>query len=111
MTQKNYKKVFHRVHSAAKKVADESMKKAANELKEAENQELADCSVSFDGTWQRRGHASHHGVVTAVSVDTGKCVDVEVLSNICKGCSHWESKDKSSLAYTQWKQIVRAVIT
>ena len=45
---------------------------------------IVECPVSLDGTWQRRGHASHNGVVTALSVDTGKCLDVETLANACK---------------------------
>ena len=40
----------------------------------------------FEGTWQRRGPSSHQGIVTAISTDTGMCVDFEVLSNICTGC-------------------------
>lgn len=41
----------------------------------------------FDGTWQKRGHKSHNGVVTAISVDTGLCLDFEALTNYCQGCS------------------------
>ncbi|GFX77790.1 uncharacterized protein TNCV_1107071 [Trichonephila clavipes] len=39
--------------------------------------------VAIDGTWQKRGHTSLNGVVTAVSVDTGKVVDAEILSRKC----------------------------
>ncbi|XP_055869872.1 uncharacterized protein LOC129923362 isoform X2 [Biomphalaria glabrata] len=60
---------------ASKKVAEESMEKAAREVKEKvgiSNEEgITDCGVSIDGTWQRRGHSSHHGVVTAISIETG----------------------------------------
>jgi hypothetical protein len=31
-----------------------------------------ECEISIDGTWQKRGHASHNGVVTAISLDTKK---------------------------------------
>ncbi|KAG0433602.1 hypothetical protein HPB47_019785 [Ixodes persulcatus] len=41
----------------------------------------------FDGTWQKRGHKSHKGVGTAVSLDTGLCLDFEVLSNYRLACS------------------------
>ena len=37
-------------------------------------------------------------------METGKCIDIEVLSNICKGCSTWESKDKTSQDYRKWKE-------
>ena len=60
--------------------------------------------MSLDGTWQRRGHASHNGVVTALSVDTGNCLDVETLANACKGCTVWEDKnDKTPEEYNEWK--------
>ncbi|GFU92480.1 uncharacterized protein TNCV_4794091 [Trichonephila clavipes] len=39
--------------------------------------------VAIDGTWQKRGHTSLNGVVTAVSVDTGKVIDAEILSRKC----------------------------
>ncbi|GFW05829.1 uncharacterized protein TNCV_603011 [Trichonephila clavipes] len=39
--------------------------------------------VAIDGTWQKRGHTSLNGVVTAVSVDSGKVIDAEILSRKC----------------------------
>ena len=62
---------------------------------------VADCTVSFYGSWQ--GRASHHGVVISILVDSGKCVNVEVLSNVCKGCSYWEKNDKTTLEYAKWR--------
>ena len=61
-----------------------------------------DCAVSVDGTWQRRGHASHKGMVSLISVAIGKCLDTEVLSNSCKGCIHWENK-KGTEEYENWR--------
>ncbi len=77
------------------------MQRAASDCKDtvhpsSDDIEMAECAVSLDGTWQRRGHASYHGVATTVLVDSGKRVDVETLSNICQGCTYWEKKDKSS---------------
>ncbi|KAH7940642.1 hypothetical protein HPB49_002741 [Dermacentor silvarum] len=46
-----------------------------------------DVPVMFDGTWQKRGHKSHNGVGTTVSLDTGLCLDFEVVSNYCFVCS------------------------
>lgn len=42
-----------------------------------------DISAGFDGTWQRRGHQSINNVVTCTSIDSGKIMDVEVLSKFC----------------------------
>ena len=33
---------------------------------------IVDTAVSVDGSWQRRGFSSLNGVVTAVSMETGK---------------------------------------
>ena len=33
-----------------------------------------DIVASFNGTWQRRGYASLNGVVTAISIENGKCL-------------------------------------
>lgn len=40
-------------------------------------------SAGFYGTWQRRGHQSLNGVVICTSIDSGKIMDVEVLSKFC----------------------------
>nr|KAI8728066.1 KACytosolic 10-formyltetrahydrofolate dehydrogenase [Biomphalaria glabrata] len=65
---------MHTLGLASKKVAEESMEKAAREVKEKvgiSNEEgITDCDVSVDGTWQRRGHSSHHSGVAAKSIET-----------------------------------------
>lgn len=107
MTYPNYQKLFQKLHVASKAVATESMCAAAGEVRQGHQRQNAsedpvDCAVSVDGTWQRRGHASHHGVVTTISVETGKCLDAEVLTNTCKGCRHWESR-KGTKEYEKWQ--------
>lgn len=42
--------------------------------------------VSFDGTWQRRGHVSHYGVGVVVDVLTGYVMDFYVMSTYCHQC-------------------------
>ena len=41
-------------------------------------------TVSFDGTWQKRGHASMQGVAAIINIVTGLVVDYEILST--KSC-------------------------
>ncbi|GFT28494.1 uncharacterized protein TNCV_429071 [Trichonephila clavipes] len=36
--------------------------------------------MAIDGTWKKRGHTSLNSFVTAVSVDSGKVVDAEIIS-------------------------------
>ena len=43
-------------------------------------------SVSFDGTWQKRGFASLNGAVVPISIDTGRILDLDVMSQYCQAC-------------------------
>ena len=40
------------------------------------------------------GHTSHNGVVTAISLDTKKCLDAEIMSDKCKACQKWQKNNK-----------------
>jgi hypothetical protein len=68
--------------------AEASMQVAVEEADSDNNEEDSprDLVCAIDGSWQKRGHTSHNGVVTLTSVDTGKVLDVECLSNYCQGC-------------------------
>ncbi|GFU49514.1 uncharacterized protein TNCV_1590601 [Trichonephila clavipes] len=44
------------------------------------------CGVSVDGTWQRKGHMSLNGCISVISIDTGKLLDLEVMTQYCKMC-------------------------
>ena len=54
MAQKNYDRSVNKITMVVKEIAEGTMTDDPNELKE-EN-DLADVSVSCDGTWQRIGH-------------------------------------------------------
>lgn len=71
---------------AATSVAMKTMEDAANELHEENCNSITKCGVSCDGTWQRRGYSSLNGCVTTLSIDTGKCLDVEIMTKVCHGC-------------------------
>ena len=69
--------VKSRLHPAYVEVARQNMTDAAEELcrevsEEYHENTVCDTGVSCVGTWQRRGFASLNGVVTVVSIDTGK---------------------------------------
>ena len=38
------------------------------------------------GTWQKRGFALYNGAVVAMSIPTGKIIDVEAISRYCQAC-------------------------
>lgn len=77
---KRYKKV---VHTAAKEACEDSMKTAAEECI-IENDNDRDVTAIFDGSWQRRGHTSLNGVVTAIAANIGKVIDVRIFSKFCR---------------------------
>lgn len=69
--------------NVAKEVCISTMKEAIEESVE-ENDGIRDICAAFDGTWQRRGHRSLNGAVSAISVTTGKVLDVRVYSKHCR---------------------------
>lgn len=61
------------------------MKRAAEEAIEL-NDGDRDIPVARDGSWQKRGHTSNNGIVSATSIESGTVWDVEVLSKCCPNC-------------------------
>eukprot|EP00112_Aurelia_sp_Birch-Aquarium-sp1_P022982 Seg6679.1 transcript_id=Seg6679.1/GoldUCD/mRNA.D3Y31 product="hypothetical protein" protein_id=Seg6679.1/GoldUCD/D3Y31 len=106
MTKNNYNKIIHSLHSNFMDVAIESMKAAAEEVKLKEGN--GNVAASFDGPWQKRGHASLDGIFSAISISTGKLFDFEVKSKNCKGCEAHRHLDKLSEEYLSWKLDHRA---
>lgn len=72
------------IATTIKKVAEKSMIEAVQEV--VDKTENSDLTVAIDGSWQKRGHTSLNGVVTATSIETGKVLDVHALSKYCQGC-------------------------
>ncbi|OXU16394.1 hypothetical protein TSAR_014358 [Trichomalopsis sarcophagae] len=46
--------------------------------------------VQGDGTWQRQDHRSYNGVFTILSQESGKIIDLEVLSYYCLQSNQYE---------------------
>ena len=90
---------------ATKTVATNVMAEAGREihgLKPVQEDGIAHCGVSCDGTWQRRGYSSLNGCVTTISMDTGRCIDVEVLTKVCHTCQRHEP-EKNNNAEHVWQ--------
>ncbi|GFX89151.1 uncharacterized protein TNCV_20471 [Trichonephila clavipes] len=64
--------------------SEENMKAASKKVQNFKKSTT--CGVSVDGTWQRRGHMSINGYVSVISIDTGKILDLEVMTQYCKMC-------------------------
>ena len=84
MTVKQFNYNSNMLCHAAKGVAEKSMVVAVNDLRK--DADVIDIGVSVAGTWQRRGFSSLNGVVAAISIDSGKIVDVEPMSRYCCQC-------------------------
>lgn len=67
---------------------------------------IINVGVSIDGSWSSRGWSARDGVVAAISIDTGKMLDVVYLSNSCTACDRKEKEKKegkiSNVAYLEW---------
>ena len=104
MTQNNYDKVVDKIVDATKLVAEETMIDAANDLSEMHadanrDSNVVDIGAPFDGSWQHGGLSSLNGVVTAISIDSGKVLHVEAMSRSCKACClKQESMENDPLA-------------
>ena len=102
-TRQNFTKIQNKkLLPVVKQLANDSMMNTAMNVREACANDKGECGISLDGTWQRRGHVSHNGVVTAISLQTKKCLDVEILSDKCKGCQKWNKKTNDP-KYEEWK--------
>ena len=79
----------------SEKVSRKTMEDAAAEvktLKGLNQHEFAECGVSCDGTWQRRGYSSLNGCISVLSIDTGKVLDCEVMTKVCHLCKRHENE-------------------
>ncbi|GBM59384.1 hypothetical protein AVEN_17416-1 [Araneus ventricosus] len=82
VSQKSYDKINDKILRATTVVANSCMKKAAEE------EELltgsSDIMVNGDGTWKIRGHSSLVCVCTVIGAESGKVIDIDVMSSYCK---------------------------
>ena len=100
ISENGFQKLNKTIMVAYKSASEKSMLLATKDSKKVDiAQDIPCVRVSIDGTWQKRGHNSLHGVVTAISGD--KCIDIEVLSKYCMGCKMWNSK-KGTPEYQCW---------
>ena len=114
MAIKTYEDIVAIVSGATKTVANETMIAAVDEIKASKiNTEtvdtadktvaVVDTGISIDGAWTKRGYSSMNCVVTAISLDNGKVIDIEVMSRMCKACNiRDEMKERDPIAYANW---------
>ena len=91
---------------AAKAVANQTLNDAQKEIHHLKGEDVkgfSNCGVSCDVTWQKRGHSSLNGCVAVLSIDTGKYLDVEVLSKVCQTCQRQETNNDPQ-AEQEWQR-------
>ena len=117
MTAINYDKIILKLSTAAKEVAEETMKETREELRQAPSSNTSsviDTGVSGNGTWQRRGFSSLNGVVAAISMKTDKILDIKAMSRACKAChlkGHFKKKKTLQHRQTGKKPTFAILIT
>lgn len=104
---------YHRSVKRGVKVCSEEWKKEVGAIvrsayEEADPQnvgkDIIDISVSYDGTWQKRGFSSHNGVAVVIDCLTGLVLDYCVLSNFCEKCVK-EQNAQSEEEFEVWQYI------
>ncbi|GFT20922.1 CCHC-type domain-containing protein [Trichonephila clavipes] len=85
-----FRKKERKLLKATERVAQENINAALSEIKGSNS--FTKCGISIDGTWQRRGYSSLNGCVSAISVDTGKILDIEVMTQYCHICAKGNSQ-------------------
>lgn len=94
------------VRNAAQTAPEESMSKAADEVKtfyEPKEDEIYNIAISGDETWKRRGFSSCYGVVTAMPTVTGKDLDCKITSREYRLCMSLRGKEASPEFQGRWK--------
>ena len=81
-----YDGLSYLIKVASKQVAEKSTSDAAARLRVTKK--TADVGVSEDGPCQRKSFSSTFGVVTTISIDSGKVLDVAALYKSCNGCTN-----------------------
>ena len=108
MAQSSFTSINSKLAEAYCETAAENTSNAAQELRSLlkenlNDDELVDCHIAIDGTWQKRGYSSLNGVVAALANANQKVIDYHVMSKFCKGCTIWDKK-KGTLEYDKWKE-------
>ena len=59
--------------------------------KDPNNDTAFDTAVSCDDRWQKRSYSSLNSVVTDISMNTDKILDIETMTRTCKSCFHMKN--------------------
>lgn len=64
---------------------------------------ILDITVSFDGSWHKRGFTSNYGIAAVIDLQTGLVIDYVVMSKYCHVCEVTKSElGSDSAEYAIW---------
>ena len=64
---------------------------------------IIDYTVSYDGTWQKRGFSSLYGSGIVIELYTELVVDYEIISKFCYACvNKKKTMDENSVEFKKW---------
>lgn len=70
------------------KISRETVRKVYQEADSSiKENDVIDISVTYHGTWQKRGHTSLYGIGIVMESITGLVVDFHILSKYCHECA------------------------
>lgn len=104
LSEKSYRESHMKIRDASRETFEqirstslEAIRNAYSEIGvESDEHGVLDIGVSYDGSWQKRGHASHNGTGTVIELLTGLPIDFEVLSNFCQKCKMVEQSEEDT---------------
>lgn len=99
-SERTFLQQLHKFYDDIYLYAQEHFKNIITNVKNrnGKQEDIMDIIVSIDGTWKRRGHVSNYGIVFVIDVQSGLCIDFEVMSLYCEACA----KKKSELSRTNF---------
>ena len=104
LSEKSFRDSHMKIRDASKETFQQIQRTSIEAIKNAyaevgvepDEHGVLDIGMSYDGSWQKRGHASHNGTGTVIELLTGLPVDFEVLSNFCQKCKMAEQNEEDT---------------
>jgi hypothetical protein len=95
----------HNVNEKLSEFSQQHMLEKINTIRRTHNindpDTILETTISLDGTWKKRGHCSDYGIVFAIDVDSGWCIDYEILSLRCEACEQ-QKMQKTTIQFQVW---------
>jgi hypothetical protein len=107
MDRKTFDKYLQQLAEEGKKMKENVLQaariKVRQERADPSDSSIIDIGVSYDGSWQKRGHTSLYAIGCVIDIITGLVIDFEVISKYCHDCVKTAADlGKNSPEYACW---------